>query len=181
MTGLLTRLAAIGERISDGTGHAVAVLTGLMVGVTFLVVLLRYGFNLGWISLQESITYLFATNFMIGAAYTLRRDGHVRVDIIYQRLGPRGRAWVDLLGTLLLLLPVCGFILWSSWAYVGESWAVLESSGEAGGLPLVYVLKTLLIVMPVLLIIQGVSMLARALLVLRNHAPAGPRDGVREI
>ncbi|HID49104.1 MAG TPA: TRAP transporter small permease subunit [Chromatiales bacterium] len=152
-----------------------------MVGVTFLVVVLRYGFNLGWISLQESITYLFATNFMIGAAYTLRRDAHVRVDILYQRLGPRGRAWVDLLGTLFLLLPVCGFILWSSWSYVGESWAVREASGEAGGLPWVYALKTLLVIMPGLLILQGVTMLARALLVLLNQTPAGPRSGVREI
>lgn len=181
MTALLAWLASAGDRISDWTGRAVAVLTGLMVLVTFAVVLLRYGFNLGWISMQESIVYLYATNFMIGAAYTLRRDGHVRVDIFYQRLGIRARARVDLLGTLLLLLPMCGFILWSSWTYVGESWAVLESSQEAGGLPWVYLLKTLLLVMPLLLIIQGVAMVARALLILLGHPPAAPRDGVKEI
>ncbi|MCG6887316.1 MAG: TRAP transporter small permease subunit [Proteobacteria bacterium] len=181
MMGLLTRLAATGNRISEQAGRAVAVLTGLMVLVTFTVVVLRYGFNLGWISMQESIVYLYATNFMLGMAYTLQRDGHVRVDIIYQKFGPRGRAWVNLLGTMFLLLPMCGFILWTSWDYVAESWAVLETSSEAGGLPWVYLLKSLLLVMPALLLVQGLAMLAESLLTLLGQATKGPHDGVKEI
>ncbi|NIR25762.1 MAG: TRAP transporter small permease subunit, partial [Gammaproteobacteria bacterium] len=113
-----------------------------MVLVTFAVVLLRYLFNTGWIAMQESITYMHALVFMLGAAYTLRHDGHVRVDIFYQKFSPRTRAWVDLLGTLLLLLPVTLFIAWVSWEYVSTAWALKEGSRETGGLPGVYLLKT---------------------------------------
>jgi TRAP-type mannitol/chloroaromatic compound transport system permease small subunit len=132
-----------------------------MVLVTFLVVVLRYAFDIGSIALQESVTYMHATLFMLGAAYTLQQQGHVRVDIFYQRFSRRGRAWVDLLGTLVLLVPICLFVLVSSWGYVTESWAVHEGSREAGGLPYVYVLKTLLIVMPILVLIQGLVWLLR--------------------
>lgn len=181
MLTLLVRLLAAGSRVSDWTGRAVAGLTVMMVLVTFAVVVLRYGFNLGWISMQESVVYLYAANFMTGMAYTLQRDGHVRVDIFYQKLGPRGRAWVDLLGTLFLLLPMCSFILWTSWDYVAESWAVLETSSEAGGLPWVYLLKSLLLLMPVLLIIQGLAMLASCTLTLFGRSVPGPHDGMKEI
>lgn len=181
MTEMLTGLQRLGGRLIEATGQAVAWLTLLMVLLTFLVVVLRYGFDLGWIALQESVTYLHALNFMLGAAFTLKHDGHVRVDIFYQKFGPRGRAWVDLLGTLLLLLPVCLFILIASWGYVAESWAVRESSGEAGGLPLVFLLKSILLLMPVLLLIQGLIMIGEAIATLRGRPPQGEHDGVREI
>jgi TRAP-type mannitol/chloroaromatic compound transport system permease small subunit len=132
-----------------------------MVLVTFLVVVLRYVFDVGSIALQESVTYMHATLFMLGAAYTLQQDGHVRVDIFYQRFSRRGRAWVDLLGTLILLVPICLFVLASSWHYVAESWAVHEGSREAGGLPYVYLLKTLQVIMPVLVLIQGAVWMLR--------------------
>lgn len=137
-----------------------------MVLVTFGVVVLRYLFDVGWIAMQESITYMHSMVFMLGAAYTLCRDGHVRIDIAYRRFGPRGRALVDLLGTLLLLLPTAGFILWIGWAYVAESWRVMEGSHEAGGLPGVFALKTLVLLMPALLILQGVAWAIRSLLTL---------------
>ncbi len=171
----------LGRGLIEAIGQAVAWLTLLMVLITFLVVVLRYGFDLGWIALQESVTYLHALNFMLGAAFTLKHDGHVRVDIFYQKFGPRGRAWVDLLGTLLLLLPVCLFILLMSWDYVAESWAVLESSGEAGGLPLVFLLKSILIMMPVLLLIQGLILISESIATLRGRPVRREQDGVREI
>jgi TRAP-type mannitol/chloroaromatic compound transport system permease small subunit len=132
-----------------------------MVLVTFVVVVLRYAFDFGSIALQESVTYMHATLFMLGAAYTLQQNGHVRVDILYQRFSPRGRAWVDLLGTLLLLVPVCVFLLVSASGYVYESWHVLEGSREAGGIPGVWLLKTLILVMPVLMLVQGLVWVLR--------------------
>lgn len=109
--------------------------------------------------MQESITWMHALVFMIGAAYTLKQEGHVRVDIFYQKMSARSRAWIDLLGTLLFLLPVFGFILWASWDYVLFSWSLKESSQEAGGLPGLFLLKTVLLIMPVLMLLQGVSIL----------------------
>lgn len=181
MAEWLSRLARFGNLVSEWSGRAVAILTGLMVIVTFAVVVLRYGFDLGWISMQESIVYLHAMNFMIGAAYTLKHDAHVRVDIFYQKFGLRGRAWVDLLGSLLLLLPMCGFILWSSWDYVSDAWSVKEASGEAGGLPWLYLLKSLLLIMPGLLIIQGMALALESLLTLMGRPEALEHNGVREI
>ena len=161
------------EAISDWIGRGTAWLTLAMVLVTFLVVLLRYAFDLGWIAMQESVTYLHGLVFMLGAAYTLRHDGHVRVDIFYRKLGVRGRCWVDLLGTLVLLIPTCLFIAWMSWDYVSVSWQVREGSREAGGLPGVFLLKTLLLVMPLLLLMQGLAGALRNLLLLS----AGTREG----
>ena len=163
---------------SEWTGKTLSWLSLAMVLLTFAVVVLRYAFDLGWISMQESITYLHATLFMLGAGYTLKRDAHVRVDIFYQRFSPRGKAWVDLLGTLFLLVPVCGFIFWVSWEYVAESWHVWEGSREAGGLPGVYLLKTLILLLPALLLLQGIALFLRNLLFLLGEeiAPRSDRN-----
>lgn len=163
------RLARRIDGFSEWTGRGIAWLTLAMVLLQFLVVLLRYGFNAGFIAMQESITYLHALVFMLGAAYTLKHEGHVRVDIFYRGMGERGRAWVDLLGTLLLLVPTFVFLIAVSWTTVFNSWALLEGSPEAGGLPLVFALKTVLLVMPVLMLVQSVSMVARTLLTLSGH------------
>jgi len=160
------------EAIAEFTGRLVAWATLLMVLVTFAVVVLRYAFNTGWIAMQESITYLHALVFMLGAAYTLKHDGHVRVDIFYQKFGEKGRAWINLLGTALLLYPLMIFILWISWDYVSESWKVMEGSREAGGLPGVFLLKTLLLLMPVAMMLQGLVLMLRCLAVIR-----GGQDG----
>ena len=173
---LLERLATFSERVTEVCGRAVAWLTLAMVLVTFAIVVMRYAFNTGWIAMQELVTYLHATVFMIGAAYALRHDAHVRVDIFLRRLSPRGRAWVDLLGTLFMLFPVFGFLIWQSLDYVQAAWAVHEGSPEAGGLPLVYLLKTLLLVMPALMILAGVALASRKLLFLLGREPAPPAE-----
>ncbi len=131
--------------------------------MTFLVVLLRYLFNSGSIAMQESALYLHATLFMLGAAWTLKIDGHVRVDVLYRHFNARGKAAADLFGTLVFLLPTCGFLLWISLDYVEAAWRVHEASPEAGGLPFVYLLKTLIPVTALLLIVQGISQLLRHL------------------
>jgi TRAP-type mannitol/chloroaromatic compound transport system permease small subunit len=170
----LSRLAGRLDQLSEWTGRSIAWLTLGMVIVTFTVVVLRYLFNIGWIAMQESVTYMHALVFMLGAAYTLRHDGHVRVDIFYQKFGPRGRAWVDLFGTLLLLMPVTLFITWISWEYVASSWALQEGSRETGGLPGVYLLKTAIPLMAVLMLLQGTSLALRSLLVLLGHEEDAP-------
>jgi TRAP-type mannitol/chloroaromatic compound transport system permease small subunit len=169
MIGLASRLSRFADRLdrfAQGTGRLVAWLTLGVVLITFAVVVLRYAFSLGWIAMQESVLYLHAAVFLLGAAYTLQQGGHVRVDIFYREMGPRARAWVDLLGALLLLLPVSGFILWVSWDYVAVSWSLREGSREAGGLPGVFVLKTAIPVAAVLLLVQGLAQASRSLAVL---------------
>lgn len=160
---LVTRLADSLDHFAERTGHTAAWLALALVLVTFAVVVLRYLFDFGSIALQETILYLHASLFLLGAAYTLRTDAHVRVDIFYRRQSARARAVVDLLGALLLLLPVCSFLLWISWDYVASAWSLREASGETGGLPWVYLLKTLIPVAAVLLILQGVSQALRSL------------------
>jgi TRAP-type mannitol/chloroaromatic compound transport system permease small subunit len=161
------KISQIIDQLNEWTGRLMAWLTLAMVIVTFSVVVLRYLFDLGSIALQESITTMHALVFMLGAAYTLRHEGHVRVDIFYRRFGERGRAWVDLLGVLLLLLPVTLFIIWISWEYVAASWSLLEGSRETGGLPGVYLLKSVIPLMALLLLLQGVAMGWRAFSVVR--------------
>ena len=157
------------EKISEFTGKLISWFTLGIVVITFIVVILRYVFDIGSIALQESTSYLHAFVFMLGAAYTLKYDGHVRVDIFYRNMSSTNKAWVDLLGTLLLLFPVCLFIFISSWDYVFTSWSLLEESGEAGGLAYVYILKTALLIMPILLMIQGTALVLRNLITIREN------------
>ena len=177
MVARLQTLAISLDRFAEITGRVIAWLTLAMVLITVAVVVLRKLFETGSIALQESITYLHAAVFMLGSAYTLKHDGHVRVDIFYQKFSPRTRAWVDLLGTLLLLFPVCLYILFSSLQYVGASWSMLEGSREAGGLDGVFLLKTAIPVMAVLLLLQGCSIVLHKGLLLTGHpVPAEPDD-----
>jgi len=150
-------------------GKAVAWLTVIMVLLTFTIVVLRYGFNLGWIWLQETLTYLHVMVFTVAAAWTLQQDGHVRVDIFYNEMPDKKRALVDLLGTLLFLMPFCIFVLIIAWPYVANSWKLLESSREAGGLPLVFLLKSLILVLPALLLGQALINATDAWKILRKN------------
>lgn len=165
----MKQLIRIIDRTNALTGQAIAWLTLLMVIVTFLVVVLRYLFNTGWIAMQESITYMHALVFMLGAAYTYQRNGHVRVDIFYQRLSTKARAWIDLFGNLLLLIPFMTFIVYSSWHYVLASWALHEGSREAGGLPGVFLLKSVIPLTAIMLLLQAVSSSLQKLLVITGH------------
>jgi TRAP-type mannitol/chloroaromatic compound transport system permease small subunit len=141
-----------------------------MTLLTFCVVLMRYGFNLGWIWLQESVTYLHALVFMVAAAWAFQTDDHVRVDIFYRDRSERYRSWVNLAGTLLFLVPFCLFLVVVAWDYVAASWATREASREAGGLPLVWLLKSLILVMPLLLLLQSWSTVRSCMAVLRRPA-----------
>ena len=160
------------EGLVSVCGRVVAWFTLALVVLTFTVVVLRYGFSLGWIWLQESITYLHAAVFMLAAAWTLGEDGHVRVDIFYRNTSPRMRAVVNVAGITLLLIPFCVFLIAIGWDYVAASWRLMEGSREAGGLPAVYVLKSLILLLPALLLLQCIPMLRRHFRDIKNPEPA---------
>ena len=149
------------ESVSEFVGKSVSWLVVLLVLTTGLVVLLRYAFQTGSIALQESLIYINALFFTLGSAYTLKHDGHVRVDIFYSRFSPRGKALLNLCGTALLLIPFCLFILWASWDYVSLSWQLKERSAEGSGLPFVYVLKTTILLLAGMLLCQGLAELLK--------------------
>lgn len=141
-----------------------------MVLVAFVVVVLRYVFAIGWVWLQESYVWMHGIVFMVGAGYTLLHNGHVRVDIFYRPASLRYKALVDILGSLFLLAPMLVFVVVVAYGYVMGSWAILEESREAGGLPGLFLLKTVILAFCVLTFLQGLSLAARSLLILRGHA-----------
>jgi TRAP-type mannitol/chloroaromatic compound transport system permease small subunit len=153
-------------------GRAAAWLCLAVVAIQFTVVVLRYAFGIGSIWLQESIIYSHAAMFLLVAAWTLKNEGHVRVDIFYAAASPRRKAMVDLCGALLLLIPFAAAILYFSLPYVARSWEIFEGSREASGLPLVFVLKTLIPIFAVMLILQGAAQAMRAWSVLSGKAVA---------
>ena len=155
-------------KVSIFTGRLVSWLTISMVVILSFNVISSWLFNISSILLTESVTWMHSANFLLAAAYTLNRGEHVRVDIFYAKMSASRKALVDLLGTFLLLLPVCAFILWSSWSFVLLSWNIGEVSAEAGGLPALWVLKGFLLAMPVLLIIEAIAQIFKNLAILFN-------------
>ena len=154
------------DRLTDHTGRLLAWLALGMAIVTALVVVLRYGFNIGSILGQESVIYMHGALFLLGAAYALKTGAHVRVDIFYRNFSARKQAWVNSLGGIVFLLPLCTFIVMSSWDYVGESWSMRETSPEPGGIPAVFLLKTLIPLAAINLALQGVAEILRNALIL---------------
>ena len=151
------------DKLSRSIGRITAWLTLAMVLVTFCVVVLRYLFDTGWIWLQESVTWMHAAVFMLAAAYALADDQHVRVDIFYRDMSERGRAFVNVLGTALFLLPLTVFMIWASWDYVRLSWEIGETSREAGGMvfPFPSIMKSFIPATAFLLLLQGIAMETR--------------------
>jgi TRAP-type mannitol/chloroaromatic compound transport system permease small subunit len=169
---LADRIDAFGELV----GRAVAWLAIVMVLLGSYNAVIRYVGKLLGKSLASNTTlelqwYLFAVLFLGGAAWTLKEDAHVRVDVIYGRLSRRGKAWIDLLGTLAFLIPFCVFGVWVSVSPVIESWSTWEGSPDPGGLPR-YPIKTLVPLAFMLLGAQGVSMAIRNLLILLGVPPS---------
>jgi len=136
----------------------------IMVLLTFAIVVLRYAFNSGGVLLQESVMYLHGTFFMLAIALGISENTHVRVDILYGRRRASEQAWIDLAGHLLFLLPVACFMVWVSLPYVGNSWQIFEGSSEVGGIPGVFLLKTLIPLTGLLLFCQGIASIANILL-----------------
>lgn len=166
----MERLARGIDALSDGVGRLCGWMTLALAALVLALVAARYLFGLGSIAVQEAALWLHAAVFLLGAAYALRHDQHVTVDLLQQRWSDRGKARAELAGTLLLLLPFCAFMLWVSLDYVAASWSLREGSREPGGLPGVFLLKTLIPLAALLLGLQGLVRGWRAWRVLRTDA-----------
>ncbi len=171
------------DQVNRALGRAAAWLALFMVLLQFAVVLLRYVFAIGFVPMQEAVWHLHGLLFMLGAAYTFLLDGHVRVDVIYRDAAPAYKARTDLAGCLLFVVPVCVLTLYLSWDYVlrsiydvGTGAWVLERSPEFGGLPLIWAYKAVIWVFAVTVLLQGVSVAAKAIAYLRGATVTYPAN-----
>lgn len=174
--GVLATVVRIIDGVNEIVGRGIAWLTLAMVIITFVVVVLRYVFSIGFVWMQESYVWMHGVVFMVGAGYTLLHDGHVRVDIFYRPRDVRYKAWVDLFGSLVLLLPVLVLVWIEAWPYVLDSWARREGSREAGGLPGLFLLKSVILVFCVTLGLQAIALTARSILVLSGRVEFAASD-----
>jgi TRAP-type mannitol/chloroaromatic compound transport system permease small subunit len=164
MVNMLKGFCGVIDRSNEAVGRMVSWVSLLLVLVVFVDVVMRYLFKTSFVFTQELEWHLFAFIFLIGAGYTLLHDGHVRVDIIYQRLGTRGRAWVNLIGVIFFLIPGCYLVISTSWHFVSNSFSMLEGSPDPGGIPYRFIVKGTMTVGYALLLLQGISMGLHALL-----------------
>jgi TRAP-type mannitol/chloroaromatic compound transport system permease small subunit len=164
------------DSVNERIGRSVAWLALAMVLIQFVVVVMRYVFGIGSIMMQESVVYCHAILFLVGSAYTLLHDGHVRLDILYRDATERTKARVNLWGSAFLMIPVVVLIWWTSWPFAANSWWVLEGSAETSGIQAVFILKSMILVFAALMFIQALSLMARSILTLRGSGadPAEP-------
>lgn len=165
----LIRLADRLDAVSESTGRAVSWLIAVLVLLVCYDVAMRYLFRAGSVALQELEWHLFALVFLLAAAYTLKYNEHVRVDIVYQRLHPRVRAWIDVFGAAVFLLPFSALIIYSSWSFVADAFVYNEASSDPGGLPYRFIIKAAIPIGFALLMVQGVAGLLRNLAFLRSR------------
>ena len=168
---MLTRFADLLDALNERVGRAIAWLVLAMVLLLCAQVVARNAFDWASQGLAESATRLHALVFMLGLGYTLARDEHVRVDLLSRHWSTRGKAWLELLGALFLLLPFCLLLLFGSLYYVAASWRIFESSRETCGLPGVFLMKSVIPLTALLLLLAGLARAARAWCVLRGLAP----------
>ena len=171
LSDLYTRFV---DRMTGGLGRVISWMAFLMVAIGAFNAIARYlgryiGINLSSNLYLELQWYLFSLIFLLGAGYALKENAHVRVDVVYGRLRARSRALIDVIGSVLMMIPFCLFVLWVSWPSIRNSWAVREGSPDPSGLPR-YPLKAVIIVAFVLLLAQGVSELIKDIRVLRGGA-----------
>lgn len=175
---MLRGFVAAVDAVNEAVGRFLSWLTLGTVLVCFAVVVLRYGFGTGYIWMQELYVWQHALVFMLGAGYTLLHNGHVRVDVFYGRAGGRRRAWIDITGTLVLLLPWLVVLAWESTPFIGQSWAIREASQQTGGLPGYFLLKSAVWVFCLLVGLQGLALVARRALYLAGDPAYAPHTGI---
>ncbi len=158
MVNILKKICGVIDRINEWVGHLVAWVTLGLVVVVFVDVVMRYLFNTSFVFTQELEWHLFGFIFLIGAGYTLLHDGHVRVDIIYQKLGPKAQAWINFIGVLFFLLPGCIMVVITSWKFTQTAWGVMEGSPDPGGIPFRFLIKGCIPVGFALITLQGLSL-----------------------
>lgn len=168
MTGILAKISCRIDAFSEATGRIISWLTLLLVLMQFIIVVGHYIFHMGAIFMQESLLYMHSMIFLGGAAYTLRHNGHVRVDVFYSRFSEKTRAWINLTGCLIFLFPVTAVIGWMSWPYVISSWAIREGSIESSGIQAVFILKSMILFFAITLFLQGLALLLHSWLTIRG-------------
>lgn len=178
LEGVLRLVIGIIDAVNTAIGDAARWFALGLVMVTAIVVVQRYVFGIAMTGLQESVIYMHALLFLLSSGITLLADGHVRVDIVYAKLSERGKAWTDLTGVYLALIPMGWLILVMSSPYVNASWRILERSRESDGLAFVFLLKAAIPVFAVMMILQGASMAARAALTISGRPVPGRRKAV---
>jgi len=158
MMKILSNIARGIDILNEWIGRGVSWVTLGLVLVVFIDVVMRYLLNTSFVFTQELEWHLFAFIFLIGAGYTLLHDGHVRVDIIYQRLGFKGKAWLNLLGVIFFLIPGCLMVISTSFKFAYNSFSMLEGSPDPGGIPFRFILKGCITAGFFLLLLQGLSL-----------------------
>lgn len=164
MTKLLEAIVRIADAINEQVGKAVAWLTSVLVVIICFDVLIRYFFKASKVWMVELEWHFFALVFLLGAGYALKHDRHVRVDLFYTKFSEKGKAWVNLIGTLIFLIPWCVIILGSAYQFAHRSWLLGESSPNPNGLPALYVIKFAIVIGFVFLLLQGIALVAQSLL-----------------
>lgn len=167
---IVKKIIAVIDAINLAVGRTAMWLTVIMAVAQFAVVIMRYVFSITFIQMQESIWYMHGMLFLMGAGYTLLKDGHVRVDVIYREASDRFKAIADLIGSLFFLLPVMYVTIYFSYGYVLNSWRILEGSVEVRGIPGIFVLKTFIWVFVAGLTLQGIALALRAIVYLTGHS-----------
>ena len=169
-------LARVIDGFSEQTGRIVAWLALALVLLQFSLVVLRYIFGINDRAFEELLLYFHGILFLLAAAYTLKHQGHVRVDLLYRDAPERTKAWINLAGSLLFLLPVCGLIAWAAWPFVESAWIAKEGSTESSGLPFKYIYKSVILVFVAMMALQGVAQAIQAWLVLKGRAEISEPD-----
>lgn len=154
------------DKINEYVGRFVSWITALLVLVVFSDVVMRYVFQISFVFTQELEWHLFGFIFLVGAGYTLLHDGHVRVDIIYQKLGSKAQAWINFIGCLFFLFPGCFLVVFTSLGFVENSFAIFEGSPDPGGVPLRFILKSMIPLGFFLVWLQGLSLFIKSFLVI---------------
>jgi len=180
----LKRASSAIDALNDRIGQAIRWLALIMVLVGAYNAIVRWLTRYVGVSLSSNAYldlqwYFFSLIFLLGAAYGLRHDVHVRVDVLYSKLGTKARAWIDLAGTVLFLLPFSILMLYVSWPAVRNSWAVHETSPDPGGLPR-YPIKTVILLSFALLVLQGFSQIVKQVVILRGEGDAAADVGEAE-
>jgi TRAP-type mannitol/chloroaromatic compound transport system permease small subunit len=173
---MLEKFVNFVDGLSDKIGHLVGWMTTLMVLTVFYDTVMRYAFNKGNVALQELEWHLFAIVFLLGAAYTLKANGHVRVDILYVRLSKKTKAWIDFIGVFIFLIPFSVMVILSTKGFIMNSWAIREISPDPGGLPARYILKTMIPLGFSLLIVQGLSEAAKNFMIIMGYKRQGDQS-----
>ncbi len=157
------------DAVNERVGRFVSWATLLLVAVTFTDVVMRYFFNTSYVFTQELEWHIFAFIFLMGAGYTLKTDGHVRVEVFYGRLSDKGKAWVNLIGVLFFLIPSCALFIKTGIPFAVKSFQVLEGSPDPGGIPFRFLLKGCIPAGYALILLQGISLGINSLLAVVGH------------